>query len=395
MKKIFLFALITFFGFNSYAQIKFEKGYFILENGDSTHCFIKNTEWAYTPSEFRYKMTEEGDFKTGSMKNIKEFGIANQFLFRRYTVKMDRASELTDDMSTVEHPEFKEVTLFLEMLVKGKANLYMFETQKLTRFFYSVDNGNAEQLVFKEYLTPTLNIAKNEKYKQQIWVDLKCEKVSMAEAEKLEYKKLSLIRYFVKYNNCNNSTATNFQENKAKGKLNINVKPGVQYSSLEIRNYFTPQVVDFGGKVTARLGFELEYLFPFNKKKWAVFAEPSLRYFTAEETSGPQKFEVKYSSVELPFGIRHYFFINDNSRMFVNASYIFDIEFKNAAMTITPGATYKVRTQPTLAFGLGYSHNNKYSLEARYGTVRNILSIAPFWKADFNNFSFVFGYRIL
>ena len=45
MKKLLVVFLIAFNIFNSYSQIKFEKGYFINNYNDKTDCLIKNIDW--------------------------------------------------------------------------------------------------------------------------------------------------------------------------------------------------------------------------------------------------------------------------------------------------------------------------------------------------------------
>ena len=44
------------------------------------------------------------------------------------------------------------------------------------------------------------------------------------------------------------------------------------------------------------------------------------QYFKAEYIRGTQEFAVFYNSIELPVGLRHYFFLNENSKFFINSS---------------------------------------------------------------------------
>jgi len=44
-----------------FAQVNFEKGHFITENGQKTECFIKNEGWESNPSKFDYKLTLDSD----------------------------------------------------------------------------------------------------------------------------------------------------------------------------------------------------------------------------------------------------------------------------------------------------------------------------------------------
>lgn len=60
MKKSFLVLLFGLFFFNSFAQIKFEKGYFINETNETKEVLIKNSDWRNTPSQIQYKTSLDG-----------------------------------------------------------------------------------------------------------------------------------------------------------------------------------------------------------------------------------------------------------------------------------------------------------------------------------------------
>ncbi len=53
-----------------------------------------------------------------------------------------------------------------------------------------------------------------------------------------------------------------------------------------------------------------------------------------------------------------------------------------------------ITTNNNLAFGLGYNHNNKYSLELRYGLSRVVLQNYFLWDSDYNGLSLIFGYTV-
>ncbi|MFB1040707.1 MAG: tRNA modification GTPase, partial [Polaribacter sp.] len=51
-----------------------------------------------------------------------------------------------------------------------------------------------------------------------------------------------------------------------------------------------------------------------------------------------------------------------------------------------------VKSRNNLAFGIGYKLNDKYGLEMRYQTSREILSDFVFWNSNYNTLSIIFGY---
>ncbi|WP_431243220.1 hypothetical protein ACQ9BO_00425 [Flavobacterium sp. P21] len=92
MKKLLLFTLLLCGSFIN-AQITFEKGYFISNEGKQTECFIKNLDWKNNPKDFKYKTDpNEKDFQTESIANVQEFGIINETTFKRFKINIDRSS---------------------------------------------------------------------------------------------------------------------------------------------------------------------------------------------------------------------------------------------------------------------------------------------------------------
>ncbi len=74
MKKLLfnLFFLLLFA--NSFAQISFEKGYFLNESGDKTTCLIKNIDWKNNPVKFSYKLNENSPVQVAEIQNDQSDG---------------------------------------------------------------------------------------------------------------------------------------------------------------------------------------------------------------------------------------------------------------------------------------------------------------------------------
>ena len=198
MKKKLLFLLTIILSFNCYSQISFEKGYYIDNSNQKTNCLIKNIDWKNNPTEFEYKLSENSESKKVTIKSIKEFGIDNFSKYIRSIVNIDRSSENINKLSNDRNPIFKEEELFLKVLVEGKANLYLFEDGSLRRYFFNKENTTIEQLVFKSYKTSNDKIGKNNRFKNQLWNNLKCPNFKITKVENLDYQKNDLIDFFVK-----------------------------------------------------------------------------------------------------------------------------------------------------------------------------------------------------
>jgi hypothetical protein len=110
--------------------------------------------------------------------------------------------------------------------------------------------------------------------------------------------------------------------------------------------------------------------------------EPTYNHFKAEsetlESTNKQKTKVNFTSFEIPVGIRHYFFLNNKSRIFINAE--FAVIFNNQITNFS--------------FGIGYNYN-KLSFEYRYFPKKEVFDkFKTIKSSDFQNMPFIFGYKV-
>lgn len=408
MKKKLLLILILITSINFYSQILFEQGYYVNNSNQKVECLIKNIDWKSNPTSFKYKLSENAQIKQVTIESIKEFGIYNVSKYIRSKVLIDRSSRNINDISRNRNPIFKEETLFLRVLVEGKASLYFYESGNLRRYFYNKESGNIKQLIYKSYMVLENKIGKNNQFKQQLWKDLGCTSINKGKVEKLRYKDKDLVRLFIAYNECKGSDFSNYIKIKnRRGLFNLTLRPRINSSSLLIENSFSSyRYIDFNSKVGFGFGVESEFILPFNKNKWSLIFEPTYQSFKSKKIidasnvfGGKLITEVDYNSVEIPVGFRHYLFLNDNSKIFLNFSYVFDLslksltEFKRANNSLYNQIDIS-KSKGNLAFGTGFKFNDKYSIEIRYQTDRDIFSDYVFWKTNYRTLSVIFGYSI-
>ncbi|BFP41781.1 hypothetical protein FGF1_26260 [Flavobacteriaceae bacterium GF1] len=390
-KKLLLLLFTIVISLNSHSQISFEKGYYIDNANQKKNCLIKNVDWKNNPTEFVYKLSENDEPQKATIKDVKEFGIDHTSKYIRSSVHIDRSSDYNIDViDTYRNPILEEEVLFLKVLVEGKANLYMYEDGNLRRFFYNKDDTPIEQLTYKLYKKSNDRIGKNQRFKQQLLNGLQCPTFTIRKVENLEYKKNDLIGFFIDYNTCNDLDYINYEEKQKKDLFNLTLRPGFYSATLSIQNsILTSRNTDFDNEFGFRFGIEAELILPFNRNKWSFLIEPTYQSYQSEKEGA----EVDYKSVELPVGVRHYFFLNDNSKIFVNGSFVFDLSF-DSAIGFDTRSDLEVRTRNNLAFGIGYKFHEKYSLELRYQTNRDVLSNYFYWSSEYRSISMIFGYSL-
>jgi len=391
MKKNLLLVLITFLSFSSYGQVNFEQGYFINNSDERITCLIRNFDWMSNPYTIDYKLSENADTQTATITSVKEFGINNNSKYIRATVDIDRSSKVISDLSHFRNPVFKEETLFLKVLIEGDANLYEYVDGNLNRYFYNKKNTDIAQLVFKTYKESGSTMGRNELFKQQLWTKVKCDNFKINDIERLEYKRKDLLKYFVMYNSCNDAEVTKYDQTEQKDLFNLTVRPRVNTASLNLDPLGSSKDVDFGNNIGYGLGVEAELILPFKKNKWSVIFETAYQIYEAEKQLRLQLATVNYKSLELALGVRHNFFVNSKSNIFLNGSLVYDLT-GSSKIDYEFSSDEDIKSSYRFAFGAGYKHNDKISLEFKYYLKKSISDSNSGVISQYKMMSLILGY---
>jgi hypothetical protein len=380
---------------NTIAQIKFEQAYFIDNNNKRTECLIRNIDWKNNPVNFEYKLTESDEPSTNNIANVKEFGVINFSKYVREKVKIDLSSDKLSDLSYERNPKWSEEELFLKVLVEGNATLYYYEKGNLNRLFYKVNDKQVQQLIYKKYLAENSSVAINADFRQQLWMDMKCNGLSINSSKNLSYTPGDLIRYFDKFNACSGGEVVAADSHgKHPTHFNFRITPGLNVASIDILNYSYPELsVSFDKKLNYRVGVEVEFILPFNKNKWAMVFEPNYTSYSSGKklNSSARSATVKYPYVELPIGIRHYFFLNNKSALFLNAFVVAGVT-KNASVTYNYNERISMTSARNFALGGGYNYN-RVGVELRCYTSRQVMNYIGL-ASRYSQFSFIVGYKL-
>ena len=403
LKSTFIVSIICILSLNCFAQTNYENGYFINNANQKTECLIKNVDWKNNPTEFEYKLSINDEPRKIGIDEVQEFTISNSHKYQRFNVSIDRSSNNINRLDTLRNFVLHEEQLFLKTLVEGKASLYYYEDNIVKKFFYKIDASEVKLLKFKRYIFPTETLIRvNSAYKQQLLLDLICENISEREIDHIKYEKNSLTNLIVKFNECHNSTYSNYDKLNKKDLFNLSIRVGLNSSSLETKyNWSDNGNITFDNEVSPRFGLEFEYIFPFNNNKWSVTLEPSYQYYKTSKINNDALVQVDYKSVELPIGVRHYFFLNDKSKLFINGLYVLNfgrdsyIQFEeNQDLALNVGDFLVLNGRSNLAIGGGYNFNNKVSIEARYGFRRELFRYKSNWASKYEMLSIMVGYSI-
>ncbi len=382
-----LLLLLPVFGIS---QITFQPGYFI-ERGIKKECLIKNIAWKNNPVSIEYKLSESEEPAIKTIEQISEFSVDNAYKFIRFTVNIDRSPIELSRLSYDKQPEWKTETIFLKVLVEGKATLYQYEDGNLTKYFFSnTDNTKAEQLVYKEYFVNG-DVAKNSMFRQQLYTLMIDGNINRKKFENLSYDKNTLVMLFNEYDGNTGEKVKDHTLKQNKGSVNLKITPGISFSSLEVSNTVSNAYFDFGGNTSYRIGAELEYIMPFNNNKWSLFIDPNYQSYSSSGRKKNQEMKAEYTYVDLPVGVRHYMFLNEKSKFFIDAAYVMSLAFGDNYIQYG-GSKLDIDNNSTIALGGGFSYD-RYSIEIRHNFNHQTINYA-YWNGKFNSTNIIIGYKL-
>lgn len=415
-KTALLLPILFLFGSSLCAQIIYEPGYYIDKNGKKEEVLILNKDWRSSPSNFSYKYSEEGEVQNGNINNVLEFGIGDFLRYKSFIAPMDKSEDRVSQMSTEREPNFKYERVFLQQLIAGKASLYMYTESGAKRFFYTLNGGDLEPLVYKKYKKEN-KIATNRRFRQQLFTNLNCEAIPAADFTNIEYSRKDMQDYFIRYNECEGADFYMIREDAKGTEINLYLKSGIEYGGLSIMSGMNASGTEIDFKPGVRIGTEAELILPFNRDKWSLFGEALYGSYHIEDehiqSDVPIASTQTWLSMDLEFislggGVRHYFFLSETSKLFVNGAITFDIPLQSEVV-FERGENYEMdaelddpATDAYFTLGLGYNYSNRLSAELRYNLpkVTHGRNSVPThfnleWKAEITSLSLILAYRIL
>jgi hypothetical protein len=418
MKRSFLFVAMLFATSFIYSQISYEKGYYLDQLGKRHEGFIKNLDWRDNPTSILFSNTENGNSRTIELHQMSSFGISNDSRFRRATVQIDRSSKNLNELKFSASPEFQTATVMLKELIKGELTLYKFSEGQVVRYFYGQQSKDSIiPLVHKKYKSGNGSVAYNNEFRSQLYKVMGCENIDLESFKTLDYIDDDLIAIFLTYNNeCGSQEIKTevYQNSNKKIQSQLYVVIGMGISDMDIKNGSSSvNNAQFEKKTGVKFGLESEFRLPFNKYKWGLVFGVLYRSYDATQQVelvsdglplpplvGARLYEVDYTSLEIPFGFRHHFLLNNDSSLFISILGVADVLIGDnqieRSFVVGDGIleSLDIGTDMNFSFGLGYTFS-RFTLEARYSSSRELLNTHLSWDSKYNDFSIFCKYRFM
>jgi hypothetical protein len=392
MKPLFALTLVTILHLACFAQIDFQPGYYIRNDGTKISCLIKDHGWVNNPMNIVCKSSPEAAPVTIGMESILEFGVGSS-KYQRFDVDVEISGDAIDELSSSPVPKYRHETALLKLLVEGRANLYLYQKKRLTRYFFRLNGAAPTPLVSKQYRDRDGFAHANQEYIKLLADSLNCSAPDFPDPTMVRFEVKSLTRFFVAYNNCVRSAYTDYWTRAGKSVFHLHIRPGVDLSGFTVTdnsNQF-PSKHSYGSEASFRIGVEGEFILPVNRNKWSVILEPVYRSY--HSSSGGPDFNVDFKAIQLQMGARYYLFISSQTKLFLTAALCSNFSLNSTVQN--DGSELNTLPHFGGSFSGGLRYKDRLGIELNYAIPQNILDNYIYFRSSLSTTSLIVSYRIL
>lgn len=391
MKLISVLVSVIFSYCLSFCQVSWEKGHLITLTGDKKDVLIKDKDWIFNPEFIEYRLKTDGETFMATPDNVLEIGIGENVLYVSSSSDLDVSSDKLNALDNSRSMKTAKYKVFQKTIIKGKISLYEYVSGLNTRYYFQVDTQMI-LLNYKMFLSGNGKVTTNAAYKSQLFSALPCDQVRTM-VKDINYTVQDLKKIFIEYHQCISSEYKTFI--LPKSPTLISVAPGLGIDLIQsIVNRKKENIIN------PKFNIELEALLPINKYKWAINLESTYhQYVSAEVPFSFQTAKKSYKSLEFGLGLRHYFYLNQNSTFFVQGGGVLDYPIENKLVWTTSDPFIDNFKLVVLSLSTGIKHKRFY-LHVKWYSRRNLNgdSLLDFLLAQggykFDKYSFYTGYYI-
>ncbi len=406
MKNKLLLCLWILTSVSAFAQLNYEKGYILKKDHQKLEGFLLHDDVYEIPSEFHFRKSLADERSTIPSAQVETVYITPNLKYERHTVAIDDSNTKTGKLSDTRISNFQQKSLLLKVLVEGKTSLLVYKKNNIKRFFIK-QGTKVTALEYKKYAIGETKIGYNRNYQKQLKDLFHC---GPQNTLKVRYRESDLIDYINQYNSCKGEQAIDYSQIRlkkhTKGRLLYKVKAGVSSTTLGLQVYKSNSTAT---TFATQLGVELEYLLPFNSRRFSLFLEPTYHLNAATDvkyaagsgtipSSGQvvkvyQTGNVSYEGIEIPVGIRHYWFLNDTSSLTLHGGAAYHIPTSSTMQFTAKDAPKTLESKVSFFAGIGYDYHRKYNLELRFNLKRD-MSHENVALANYSAIALKFGYTL-
>jgi hypothetical protein len=383
--------LLVGWSYSVYSQVDYQKGYIMSGDGRQQEAWIKIQTSPLNPEKISYKLSETGEVITGDISTLQGFGIGTEAKYIVREIEIDRSTDDPKDLDINKLPALSKQTVFLRYLLESKLSLLDYQTKTNHRYYWQDDSDSIHLLTYKAYRNASGIMAVNESYKSQLFKLMTCQDMA-SQIKNLNYRKEQLLGIFKRTNTCAQAPIKLFSKEQNKWPLSIGPLIGLDRFTTDFVNTKT-------SSMAPRFGIEAELLIPYYGRKWAILLEGSYQSVKTHAAVFPiytvQNF---YSGIEWGLGVRHYFYLQSNSKFLLQANAVIDLPLENKLESTLLGTSQSKFITAGAALSAGYKLKN-VTAQLRYYTSRNLNGnqLTPYLKEQgglyFQKMSLILTYQ--
>lgn len=403
----FLFTLVfVILTMRAIGQISFEPGYFVDVSGRRVECLIRNEKWKNNPYRVQFKRGETEHIETASPKTWKQFGFSDGTVYESKRTEIEQSSNRLNDLDDRRGPVFKSDTVFLRLIVTGKAALYQYEEENKLLFFIQVDGDTLVPLVNKMYRVTVTNtqgsqngggsekVARNELYRGQLRTALNCPHIDDRQILSMRYTQKSLVEFVSHYNGCQSDQPTvSLPSIEKRVLLQLNIRAGAAMNAMDVISGPSLAMHKIGPSMSSRIGLEAEIALPSRGNRWGIIVETSYQSFGATDVTPGLILDLKYNTVDLSVGPRYRVHSGKNSSVFFNGGFAYAFSL-DSRILINNYYELECNALPYYWIGAGFQWM-RLSAEFRYLTPRDPMNKYRAWPSTLSGTPYaIISYRI-
>ena len=386
--------------------------------GDSVNGFVDYRNWEKNPKFISFKKNRSKEKIDYYPIDIQEIGI-NDEKYISAIVDTEISSTNTNKLEISNKPNLRKDTVFLQTLIQGNKDLYLFvsETDK-SNFYIKIENGY-HLLIFKKYVYNKDGIKmykENNLFKNQLASYLSDCSNFNHELKNIKYKQNQLKSLYKKYYQCRSETPS-FDKKKEGIETEFMIFAGTSITKLnfegESPNYL--EQVNYPASFDVSAGASLNLILPRTRQSWSIYNSINLSTFNVEGSYYKEYASYNYKTIYTKFKYSQLKFVNTlrytrSINKTKNFSYFIDAGITNGFVIngynsvkedITlfsdvreeeGKALEEIRSyEQGLTFGTGLSWRET-SIELRYEKGNGLSKYLPL-KSSTNRIYLFFGYK--
>ena len=123
-----------------------------------------------------------------------------------------------------------------------------------------------------------------------------------------------------------------------------------------------------------------------------MFVMPNVQFYNATSSDDVLEYEAKYSSFQIGVGGRHYMFLTDKSKLFIDAAYNFAFQMGDSYIKYN-NPQLDISKATSLTVGAGFNYG-PYSAAIRH-TFKHEITEYVYWDIDYSTTAIVLSYNFL